>query len=112
MVAAVSKVGGWDYEIDTEDKLTCPACGGEQIHLAHVRVNQGGGVVDISDRGPACATSRPSGRGTAIGVDVWCEDCPATHTLALQFHKGVTYMGMCRGPDRPDETKGDELWRD
>ena len=101
----------WDYSVSTDEVVTCPACGGEKMHPSKVRVNQGGQVMTTREGEYYRSVSKPSGRGTSIGVRFWCEECPAVHTFVLQFHKGRTFAGYIRDPDRIcDEVEG--LWRD
>jgi hypothetical protein len=105
-------VRGWDYPVAADDVSCCKACGGENLHLARVRVNQGGAICTIDESGPTESRGAPSGRGTSIGITVWCEDCPATHIIVFQFHKGTLLNGVTRGEDREAPDRGEEMWRD
>jgi len=83
--------------------LTCPHCGGEQLHQLAVEVyfrkEDASHGINASVFGPAelCHTSHsqarnPSPRRDGVRIRFSCEHCPKESSLAIVQHKGDTNM--------------------
>lgn len=102
---------GWDFDLDKDTSVTC-ACGSNNCHPTLVRVNQGGKVTHVTRDRVGSELGPPSGRGTSIAIEFYCEDCPRIFLVVYQFHKGTTYTGRVPGAERKEEAPPREMWRD
>ena len=81
--------------------LLCPTCGGDCTHTERVDVYEreedaeSGLHVAVSDLRVKVTTDlagNPSPRRYGIRIQVSCEECGGTATLAVYQHKGTTYL--------------------
>lgn len=105
--------------IDTEELITCPACGFEYCHPVSVSVNPAGNMkakVVIQDDGLQIdKTAQPEGRGVVIRISYTCEEghvFSQTHS----FHNGQTTRYTFVMPDdhpiHKQALKRGTIWRD
>jgi hypothetical protein len=113
LVPQEDEAGGVDHVVE------CPVCGSESNYLApvDVRVISGSGAVVTQSAG---TRDEPGGldrrgglvgaRGVQIEVTFIAEECDHEITLAMQFHKGMTYLGI--GPRALPCGSKQVIWRD
>lgn len=116
--------------ITNEDvgRIGCPNCHDELdcLHIGAVKVVQHDNLATIDHRGVVSeritheegeSLAGTSLRGSAVVVELWCENCMSNIAMVVYFHKGSVRAHMTYAPvdsevevwepcDRP------ELWRD
>jgi len=84
-----------------DDRLTCPACGGQSLHQGLVAVfyrdqEDAPATVTIVHANDVTqvpnAKNSPSARRDGVLIDMECENCEAISKFAVWQHKGSTYM--------------------
>lgn len=68
---------------DCGSPLRCPACAGENVHLAWSETEQHGEVVRVDPEGVGFTQRPPRGRGSVISVGCWCEEGHTFLVLSL-----------------------------
>lgn len=92
--------------------IECPECGFEFIHMGKITVAQNDRRDEIW-RGGLKTTfgNKVVGRGAVVEIEMEGE-CGHRFVLALQFHKGCTYIAAFNVRDSVSRFDVDELWRD
>lgn len=93
------------------DRLVCPVCGFDYVHIAPVGVWQDGTLSMIHRSGSEdIHGEKKTGRGALLAITFWCEG-GHRFSYRFQFHKGQTFVKLQSRDMTPDEDRV-ELWRD
>lgn len=94
-----------NWNINYNNSLKCPSCGGENLHHETVDVyfRKGEDSIDgvfvrcdSTSVKPITGEGNPSNRRDGLVIKFWCETCDDKPQLAIIQHKGTTY-GEWRG---------------
>lgn len=93
-----------------QQKVLCPSCGFNYVHLGPVHISQGPRSYDVGNQLTIEKGADAFPRGSIVTLDMWCES-RHRFQLEFQFHKGQTFVtARIIGDLEPDKT-APELWR-